>query len=407
MEVNKNKKSNIGQTILSASYAVVIITLFLGIIGLQNGRIFGHDVSDKGEKVAAATSTEPTGKTVAEAVTIEHIKEIFPEATNFEVADNRILVYDGNKEIGWGYSSSPVSDSIIGYASSVPVFIGFDKSDNVVGLALLENSESPDFVERVVKSGFMESWNNRNIDEVVEMNVDSVSGATMTSSAVIKTVKNTVGTYQKQTVDLSSSFNIWGIAKISLGMLLLGLAILQFFFPKKLKPFRTVHQILVVIILGFWSGTFLSISSLYNWTINGLDLSTRLFVFLILLFSIVLPFITKKAFYCTYLCPYGASQSLIGKLRKTKITINARWRNFLSKLREKLFAILMVLLLSGVSFDLTNIEPFAAFMFKAASVPVIILAAIFLVLSLFIPQPWCRYICPTGQLLEHIRKVNI
>ena len=334
MEVNKNKKSNIGQTILSASYAVVIITLFLGIIGLQKGKIFGHDVSDKGEKVAAATSTEPTGKTVAEAVTIEHIKEIFPEATNFEVADNRILVYDGNKEIGWGYSSSPVSDSIIGYASSVPVFIGFDKSDNVVGLALLENSESPDFVERVVKSGFMESWNNRNIDEVVEMNVDSVSGATMTSSAVIKTVKNTVGTYQKQTVDLSSSFNIWGIAKISLGMLLLGLAILQFFFPKKLKPFRTVHQILVVIILGFWSGTFLSISSLYNWTINGLDLSTRLFVFLILLFSIVLPFITKKAFYCTYLCPYGASQSLIGKLRKTKITINARWRNFLSKLRE-------------------------------------------------------------------------
>ena len=54
----------------------------------------------------------------------------------------------------------------------------------------------------------------------------------------------------------------------------------------------------------------------------------------------------------------------------------------------------------GTGFDIMNYEVFSAFMFKQASLAVMILAVVFLILSIFINRPYCRYICPTGALLK-------
>jgi nitroreductase len=57
----------------------------------------------------------------------------------------------------------------------------------------------------------------------------------------------------------------------------------------------------------------------------------------------------------------------------------------------------------GLGMDFTVAEPFAAFKFQAAPASVLVLAGVFAVLSLFVPRAWCRFLCPTGQLLSIAR----
>lgn len=374
-------------------YIVIIFVLLSGTLVMQREKFLGNEIWEQ------TTAVEQTAK-----FTNDDIKKIFADATSCRIRNDSIIVFRKQEGIGWAYNSSPSSNDIIGYVSSVPILIGFDNENKLVGLTLLKNYESPDFVQKIVESDFLSSWNNLSLDELSSEKVDAFSGATLTSSAIIKTVKKSAGILSNQKVNLSVSSSPVDIIKIVLGYLLVLLALVQFFFPKKTKRFRTVFQILVIVILGFWSGTFLSIFSFENWLFYGIDLPAKLFVFVILLLSIILPLFTNKAFYCSHLCPFGASQELMGKLCKKKIKLAPKTKEFLSTLREKIFATIMLLLFIGVSFDLTNIEPFSAFLFNSAALPVIILAIVFLLLSIFIPKPWCRYACPTGFLLETIRK---
>ncbi|MBI9057510.1 MAG: 4Fe-4S binding protein [Labilibaculum sp.] len=386
-------KIGIGQTSVQKVYAITVIILLLGVLAMQRDKFFGYELF--------------TGKTDVKQdakYTINDIRILFSDASSYKVQKDSIIVFSKEHQIGWAYNTSPISDSIIGFASSVPLLLAYSNQDSLVGITLLKNYESPDFVQKIKETGFMESWNNLKIQDVLNAKVDVVSGATLTSKAIIKTVKHRTGKILKQSVSLTVQTDFLAIFKSVLGVVLLILALIQFFTPKTLKRFRIIYQILLVVILGFWSGTFLSLFSFNNWTVHGIDLPAKLFVFAVLVLSIVIPLLTSKAFYCSHLCPFGASQDLLGKVRKNKLKLPNNVKQFVATLREKVFATIMLLLFTGVSFDLTNIEPFSAFLFRSASIPVIVLAVTFLLLSIFIPRPWCNYACPTGYLLETIRK---
>ena len=45
-------------------------------------------------------------------------------------------------------------------------------------------------------------------------------------------------------------------------------------------------------------------------------------------------------------------------------------------------------------------EVFSAFVFQTASAFVLVLGIVVVVLSLFVPRPYCRFVCPTGTLLR-------
>ena len=382
-----------GNNLISKAYIAIVIALLVGVLAMQNEQFLGRELwPEETEVKQVATFTN------------DDVKKIFPQATTAQMRNDTIIVFHKMTEIGWAYNTSPASDDIVGFASSVPLLIGIDKENKFAGLTLLKNYESPDFVQKIEKTSFLSSWNGVPINDLAEQKVDAVSGATMTSSAVIKTIKHSAGILTNQSVSLSVDKDFASQAKMVLGYILLALALVQFFFPNKIKSIRTYYQIAIVVILGFWSGTFLSMFSFNSWLIYGVDLPAKMFIFIILVLSVILPLFTNKSFYCTHLCPFGASQDLLGKVRKGNIKLSPKAKEFLSTLREKIFACLMLLLFTGVSFDLTNIEPFSAFLFRSAAIPVIVLAVAFLILAIFIPRPWCRYACPTGHLLEVIRK---
>ena len=67
------------------------------------------------------------------------------------------------------------------------------------------------------------------------------------------------------------------------------------------------------------------------------------------------------------------------------------------------FGVLMALLAAmwaGYGAWLLDYEPFTAFFVTAAVPAVAVLATAFVVLAVFVPSPWCRAVCPMGELLH-------
>ena len=76
----------------------------------------------------------------------------------------------------------------------------------------------------------------------------------------------------------------------------------------------------------------------------------------------------------------------------------ARWA------RRGILAAAVVLLLILPHFELADIEPFTAFLIRSASAASLTLAGLSLAASFFFQRPWCRLLCPTGELLSILRR---
>jgi len=138
-----------------------------------------------------------------------------------------------------------------------------------------------------------------------------------------------------------------------------------------------------------------------GWISNGTNIITGGVVLFMFLLALIMPlFFKKKSYYCHWICPLGSAQELAGKLSKRKISISQRVLKYLNYSQEFITLLLFFALWLGLATDITDYEPFSAFLFQHASWGVISIAVLSLVTAIFTPRPWCRFACPTGQLLN-------
>lgn len=302
--------------------------------------------------------------------------------------------------VGRAVSSEVVGDDIIGYGGNTPVLIVVDNDGKIKGVELLENAESSNFVNRIKESDFFDLWNGKTLAESATFSPDAISGATITSIAVVQNVNKAA---QKATaIEVVDAFNWYDLLKSVVASLLIICAIIICFRPAKFMKYRTWLMLASIIILGVWLGEFLSIQMFYRWITGGIVF--RYTIFVLFCVSIILPLFFSKPIYCTYLCPFGASQELVGKITKRKIKISEGASFYLGLIKKLYLVFLIVLALSSSTIDFTNFEPFTVFIYQSVSTVVIILASVILFLSLFINRPWCRYACPTGFILSLLHK---
>lgn len=81
--------------------------------------------------------------------------------------------------------------------------------------------------------------------------------------------------------------------------------------------------------------------------------------------------------------------------------MSPRLNKVLITFRNLLWGVLMALMLTGTWTAWMDYELFTAFLYTSASVWVIVLALAFLVLSVWVPRPYCRFVCPMGTLLRN------
>ena len=131
---------------------------------------------------------------------IEDIRPYFADAAKTKAIDTAFYQVKDAKGnlIGAVLFSSPYSDEVEGFNGTTPLLIIIDAEGRIKEVVLLENQETPRFVQRVVDGGLFESWNGLTPEEAINKEVDAISGATYTSNGVKNSLIARLKAYQKQ-----------------------------------------------------------------------------------------------------------------------------------------------------------------------------------------------------------------
>ena len=365
---------------------VVVVLILAAAAILRDGRILGHDLREAHEAKALKNDT----------------LEVTP--------DGAFVV-----------NTKPLAKDVQGYGGPVPLKIHI-KDGRVVAVEAEPNAESPDFFNRAKE--LLNHWQGKSVDEALAEEVDAVSGATFSSRAIIANMQRGLAYAQKRgqwgedgSVGAlgTSAPPIVGSEDGSVGALetsappmvalivvLLGAVVPLFYNNRRL---HLVQLAVNVVVLGLWSGTFVSYTLFLRIFAGGVSLSTigaLAAPLLMLIVALIYPLAGRSGHYCANICPFGSAQELAGKLSRRKLRITPRVLKLLSVLRNLLWGVLMALLLTGTCTAWIDYELFTAFLYSSASVWVTVLAALFLVLSVWVPRPYCRFVCPTGALIKSV-----
>lgn len=379
------------------SLVVVVLVLAAAAI-LRDGRILGHDLREAHEAKALKNDT-------------------------LEVTPDGVFVVN----------TKPLAKDVQGYGGPVPLKIHI-KDGRVAAVEAEPNAESPDFFNRAKE--LLNHWQNKSVDEALAEEVDAVSGATFSSKAIIANMQRGLA-YAKQHGQWGEDGSVGALGTsaspivgsedgalgtsappivgnsvgaadtsaspiVALVVVLLGAVVPLFYNNRRL---HLVQLAVNVVVLGLWTGTFVSYTLFLRIFAGGVSLSAigaLAAPLLMLIVALIYPLAGRSGHYCANICPFGSAQELAGKLSRRKLRITPRVLKLLSVLRNLLWGVLMALLLTGTCTAWIDYELFTAFLYSSASVWVTVLAALFLVLSVWVPRPYCRFVCPTGALVKSV-----
>ena len=383
---------------------VVVVLILAAAAILRDGRILGHDLRKAHEAMALKNDT----------------LEVTP--------DGAFVV-----------NTKPLAKDVQGYGGPVPLKIHI-KDGRVAAVEAEPNAESPDFFNRAKE--LLNHWQNKSVDEALAEEVDAVSGATFSSRAIIANMQRGLA-YAKQRGQWGEDGSVGALGTsappivggedgsvgaletsaspieggedgsvgaletstppiVALIAVLLGAVVPLFYNNRRL---HLVQLAVNVVVLGLWTGTFVSYTLFLRIFAGGVSLSAigaLAAPLLMLIVALIYPLAGRSGHYCANICPFGSAQELAGKLSRRKLRITPRVLKLLSVLRNLLWGVLMALLLTGTCTAWIDYELFTAFLYSSASVWVIVLAALFLVLSVWVPRPYCRFVCPTGALIKSV-----
>ncbi len=362
---------------------VVVVLILAAAAILRDGRILGHDLREAHEAKALKNDT-------------------------LEVTPDGVFVVN----------TKPLAKDVQGYGGPVPLKIHI-KDGRVAAVEAEPNAESPDFFNRAKE--LLNHWQNKSVDEALAEEVDAVSGATFSSKAIIANMQRGLA-YAKQHGQWGEDGSVGALGTsaspieggsvgaletsappiVALIVVLLGAVVPLFYNNRRL---HLVQLAVNVVVLGLWTGTFVSYTLFLRIFAGGVSLSTigaLAAPLLMLIVALIYPLAGRSGHYCANICPFGSAQELAGKLSRRKLRITPRVLKLLSVLRNLLWGVLMALLLTGTCTAWIDYELFTAFLYSSASVWVTVLAALFLVLSVWVPRPYCRFVCPTGALVKSV-----
>lgn len=302
--------------------------------------------------------------------------------------------------------SAPYSDEYKGFAGRTPLQIVMTPEGRIVDVEILENRETPNYIRHLRNEGYFESWDGMTVEEALSSDVDAVSGATMSSVSIQNSLKARLSVLSRQGGVVESTFDWSAFMKRLCVVVVLALALICFFNPAKTKRLRIVTMVLSILIIGFWQNALLSVALLWGWLTSGIAWPLQWAMVLLAVLSVLVPLFTRKAFYCAYICPMGALQEFSSKCTKHKISIPHKVVVVLLVVRKVILLTMLLLVALGVGIDLGVIEPFSVFSWQSISWGVVVFAAVVVLSSLFVNKAWCRFLCPTGALLDCFRTLK-
>ena len=312
---------------------------------------------------------------------------------------------------GYLFPSAPLAEGIRGYGGHIPLAVWIDDRGVLKDFRLLRSNETPVYL------AFLRDW----LESLKEkelfvthgfQGIDAVSGATMSSIAILKTLSRSSSTFGEIVLGRSaqgaSTPSIaadppWQFTALVIWTMVI-LAVRYRPGPWLRRIILTISFALFGIALNLQYASQQVMTLLagnFSWEIT----SSGFFLAVIIPLVVVL----FGNVYCGYLCPFGALQELLGDLRPKRIIPDPRrqvWRYGRFGKYIMLFLFTLLFALTG-DFTVLHSDPLITIFGAVRDRMVTALALCVLVLSFFFRRFWCRNLCPAGAFLALLGGVRL
>jgi len=380
--------------------------------------------------------------------------------------------------MGYVFRSSDVPPNVKGYAGTIDVLVGLDLTGTITGVRVLRYSEPMkgiigDFLRW---TGVQEQFAGKSLTDNfrVGTDIDGISRATITVSAMARDIKNTsrrvakayltptevqptqipastmtpaseasfpltvlgnteptiradvevaddlsellaalptlddsINDIEDETVltrlrEQAADISVW----ILIGLLLLA----TYAFLKKCVRVRWLVLATTIVFLGFFDGSFLSVSHVTGVITVGTSLFTSDLKLLIITSFVIISTLFWGRVFCGYICPFGAIQTFLARF------VPSRFQRELPKsIHERAqyikYGLLLVPLILAVTAENAStfhyLEPFGTIFFLTPSFWLWAILVGVLIGSAVVPQFYCRYACPLGATLGLLSVLSI
>lgn len=347
-----------------------------------------------------------------QSIEVEEVGRYFPGCVQLTASKSHPSLLDvidqNGTTLGQVGRTSPHADQIIGYQGPIDTLIILENNRTLKNLFIRSSFENEPYADYPNDDAYFSSlFQGRSLSELADMNlteeeVEGVSGATMTSMAMAEGIIKTAQSWEMELnrKDISKTSFLWKARDTgSLAVIMLA-GFVAFTKRGKTKFFRRSLQVLLVCYLGLVNGDILSQALFAGWAQNGIPWERAPILALLTIAALIVPMATGKSFYCHQLCPHGAAQQGMRKLRKNPIQIPKKMAKAMETIPFLLLAFVVFVALTEFDFPLANLEPFDGYVWEVAGGIAIAILLIGLVASAFVPMAYCRYGCPTGAMLK-------
>ena len=352
---------------------------------------------------------------------LDEIESWFKGAASIETigALSTINDADGNA-IGRVLRTGVSSDDVVGYQGPTELLLKLADDDTVEKIRLRKSFDNEPYVDYVrVEFGYWAIFQGKTLSQLAEFDpvaeeVEGVSGATMTSLAVADTLvaaaKSTIKSINEE-VKTKEPDPIWPQIHwkrselATIGCLLVLGVVSRLRWHRK-TWFRRAWLIAVISVIGLWSGNLISMALVAGWSAEGIAWRLAPGLTAIAMIAVLMPPLTKGNPYCNHLCPHGALQQLIKPTGKSwrRIRVPRHMLPWISRVPGGILVVAYLMLLTVPATDLSGWEPFHAYLFRIAPQAMFIFAGATLIFAAMVPMGFCRFGCPTGSLLDYLRR---
>lgn len=371
----------------------------------------------------------PTSLRFPTEIQLPEVVELFPAAERLAPSSTSPVETDvldlAGQRLGRVIRTAPATDSITGYQGPSDTLIAFDETGRVLGIRLRESFDNDPYIGYVRDEAyFLSLFNGKTLAELakldlIEDQVEGVSGATMTSMAMaeglvlssraaIKLAKearekaNAAEAISPVPVDedfINVTWQTWA------SVVLVVLSVWMGSGPRVLRHrwFRRGFQMSVIGMIGILNGDLVSQAVLVGWSQSGVPWRLAPGLVLVCAMAVVIPMSSRQQPYCRYLCPHGAVQQLLIRRIRWQLKLPRFIHRCLLAVPSLLLLAVIVIAMKRLPVSVVDLEPFDAWVIGFAGIASATIALLGVVFSAFVPMAYCRYGCPTGAVLQFLR----
>ncbi len=347
------------------------------------------------------------------SITLSEAQDFFPQAATLETESRAFLAVKDSIGTPLGYvaRSSPHSDSFIGYQGPTDTLVVFDLNKHVIGIRPRKSFDTKNYLKSIeIDDYFLKSFNGQTLEtlatlDLLEAGIEGVSGATMTSMTMADGVL-AMAKHLKQEPTVSEvswwrkvSPHQYGTIVITLFGVVMAVSRLR-----GVRWVRVTFQALLIGYLGFHNGHLISQALLAGWASHGPPWRLAPGLVFLTIAAFVVPLVSGKQVYCHQLCPHGAAQQWLKGRSRWKWQISPALDRALRGIPILLIAITVIATIRAWPVNLADIEAFDAYLYPIVGFSALLIAIVGLAISTTVPMAYCRYGCPTGALLNFVRR---